>query len=333
MRGQKSEVRGQWSIAGRMLALARRWRLCSHCVAAILVGLGSQSAARGEAPPRQDTAKQTQSNAEASAGDSKQKPADEARPVSEAREEQLTSINLAAQLLGNLSPEHMKQFGQMLEQDWKRRPEWGDMAVAVLKGEAMRPGMGWWRPSYRRFDFTWLRAQFDADTDGAVVRAELPELAKADQLFARLDRDLDGRVTATDLEAVEPAGPANMMASYVFYQLDKDSNGRVTIDEVAGFFANADGEDLGFLTPEDLRVALDDPESRKPATRAPSSGPTPADMLRMFLTGQMGWLEAGPELGDLAPDFTLPTHHGSSTETLSASRGKKPVVLIFGSFT
>ncbi len=39
------------------------------------------------------------------------------------------------------------------------------------------------------------------------------------------------------------------------------------------------------------------------------------------------------KVGDTAPDFTLTTQDGKSTVTLSAYRGKKPVVLIFGSLT
>lgn len=36
--------------------------------------------------------------------------------------------------------------------------------------------------------------------------------------------------------------------------------------------------------------------------------------------------------GVLAPDFTLPLHHGQGAVTLSELRGK-PVVLVFGSYT
>lgn len=39
------------------------------------------------------------------------------------------------------------------------------------------------------------------------------------------------------------------------------------------------------------------------------------------------------EVGDLAPDFTLPDQHGKRQVTLSSFRGKRPVVLIFGSYT
>ena len=40
-----------------------------------------------------------------------------------------------------------------------------------------------------------------------------------------------------------------------------------------------------------------------------------------------------PRAGDLAPDFELGDARGASTVRLSQYRGKKPVALVFGSFT
>lgn len=37
--------------------------------------------------------------------------------------------------------------------------------------------------------------------------------------------------------------------------------------------------------------------------------------------------------GQLAPDFTLPLHDRSGHVTLSSFRGRRPVVLVFGSYT
>ena len=37
--------------------------------------------------------------------------------------------------------------------------------------------------------------------------------------------------------------------------------------------------------------------------------------------------------GEMAPDFTLPTQDRSSSVTLSSFRGRRPVVLVFGSYT
>lgn len=41
----------------------------------------------------------------------------------------------------------------------------------------------------------------------------------------------------------------------------------------------------------------------------------------------------GPAVGQDAPDFALKALHGEKTVELSSFRGKKPVVLIFGSYT
>ena len=40
-----------------------------------------------------------------------------------------------------------------------------------------------------------------------------------------------------------------------------------------------------------------------------------------------------PKAGDVAPDFTLFDISGDESITLSDFRGKKPVALVFGSFT
>ena len=50
----------------------------------------------------------------------------------------------------------------------------------------------------------------------------------------------------------------------------------------------------------------------------PARGERPADRLKV---------------GDLAPDFVLPDAAGKKEVRLSSFRGKKPVVLIFGSHT
>jgi len=39
------------------------------------------------------------------------------------------------------------------------------------------------------------------------------------------------------------------------------------------------------------------------------------------------------EVGDMAPDFELPTYDKSDIIRLSGFRGKSPVVLVFGSYT
>lgn len=49
----------------------------------------------------------------------------------------------------------------------------------------------------------------------------------------------------------------------------------------------------------------------------------------MWLSARKGTLKPG----DAAPDFSLETYDGKSKVQLSALRGEKPVVLVFGSYT
>jgi hypothetical protein len=50
---------------------------------------------------------------------------------------------------------------------------------------------------------------------------------------------------------------------------------------------------------------------------------------KMWLWARRGTLQAG----DVAPDFTLPSHDHKNEVTLSSFRGQRPVVLVFGSYT
>jgi hypothetical protein len=50
---------------------------------------------------------------------------------------------------------------------------------------------------------------------------------------------------------------------------------------------------------------------------------------RMWLWARQGTLN----VGDMAPNFTLPTLDKSAAVTLSSHRGQRPVVLVFGSYT
>ena len=59
-------------------------------------------------------------------------------------------------------------------------------------------------------------------------------------------------------------------------------------------------------------------EKSQPAEQRQGRGQRPPDKLKV---------------GDLAPDFTLKSLDGPRKVTLSDFRGKRPVVLIFGSYT
>jgi|SRR5579872_1210018 len=244
----------------------------------------------------------------------------------------MTPPTLAA-VIEQLSVESRKKFADLLATDWKQRPEWAEMLIVLLKGENMGPGSGWFKPSEKKYDWEWIADRFDANSDGKITPEELGvKEPGSDQFFARLDRDNDGVLQEADFDFVsrQPTTPALMLSQYLPGLLDADSNGRITPEELAEFLKRADTEKTGFITAEDLYREF----TRMLADRdsGGSDMPRPERMLRMFFKGELGVLEPGPALGQTAPDFTLPTHDGSRTVTLSQSRGK-PVILIFGSFT
>jgi Ca2+-binding EF-hand superfamily protein len=245
----------------------------------------------------------------------------------------MTPPTLAA-IVEQLSVESRKKFAALLATDWKNRPEWADMLISLLKGENMAPGAGWFKPSEKRYDWKWISERFDADSDGKISPEELgvkEKEAGSDQFFARLDRDNNGLLEKADFDyfgRTMPTPPL-MMSQYLAALFDTDSNGRIAPEELVAFLKRADPEKSGFITSEDLYREF----TRMFADRDGGDDmPRPERMLPMFFKGELGVLEAGPALGEMAPDFTLPTHDGRDSVTLSKSHGK-PVILIFGSFT
>jgi Ca2+-binding EF-hand superfamily protein len=241
-----------------------------------------------------------------------------------------------ADVVEKLSPGNRRKFGEMLGADWKERPEWADMLIALLQGGGMGPGAGWFKPSAKKYDWNWLADHFDVDGNGTISPEELPaEAPFADLLFARLDRDNDRQLRPADFDYVgrQQNTPPLFMSQFLTSFFDSDSNGRITREELEAFLKRADVDKTGFITSDDLyrdfsKIFFEEQNGGSGG----SDMPRPEKMLPMFFRGEFGVLEAGPTLGDAAPDFTLPTHDGTRQVTLSQSRGK-PVILIFGSFT
>jgi AhpC/TSA family len=239
-----------------------------------------------------------------------------------------------ATLVEKLTPEHRKAFAEMLAADWQdRRAEWADMLIALLKREQINLGVGWFQPGVPKYDWKWLSTKLDANKDGLIAKDELPKDAPYPDLFySRLDRDGDGEIRSADFDffSRQPPTTPQMLSRFLATVLDADSNGRITAEEIQNWLKGADKEQAGFLTVDDLN------EDFNRAIADLNSGgddmPGPDKMLGMFFRGELGVWGAGPKLGEEAPDFTLPTHDGKETVTLSKSRGK-PVILIFGSFT
>lgn len=74
---------------------------------------------------------------------------------------------------------------------------------------------------------------------------------------------------------------------------------------------------------------------QKPDVFSSIMSKTPSAVFMIFPFKPM-WLsarEGNLNVGDEAPDFSLETYDKKSRVQLSALRGKKPVVLVFGSYT
>ena len=80
-------------------------------------------------------------------------------------------------------------------------------------------------------------------------------------------------------------------------------------------------------------IALRRPAAHAEGGTAEPWNPSPGKLLKMLLAGELGSLQAGPKLNDEAPGFRLATFDGKTKVSLADYRGKKPVVLVFGSFT
>jgi hypothetical protein len=230
-----------------------------------------------------------------------------------------------------LSPAWREMLWQCVRE--RRPPEIVQMALAIARGSQMGPNAGWFHDGQSRYGWQWLARRYDANRDGRITRKEFKGPA---ELFDRLDRDRDGVLTAADFDWSDrsPFVRQSRMTDAWFIRLDANSNGRISRAEWEAFFNRA-ARGKQYLTRDDLRAAL------TPAAPAKSSGPpkkggggpSPMVFIRGLLNGELGSHFEGPAVGAVAPDFTLPTHDGKRKVRLAEFRGRKPVVLIFGSFT
>lgn len=217
-----------------------------------------------------------------------------------------------------------------------RVPEAVEMFVSILKnGAEMGPGSAWFHPSTSRYGWSWLAPRMDANGDGGII---IDEFLGSPRLFNRLDRDGDGAITAEDLDWTGKSVFLQTKA-YVrgrFAAFDRNANGRISREEWEKVF-DAMAKGKNFLAAEDLIDVLY-PQAR-PAPRESKPGRTPPDMpsrwtlLKGLFSGEIGSMTEGPNVGEPAPDFTLTTVDEEKQISLADFKGKKPVVLIFGSFT
>ncbi len=213
-----------------------------------------------------------------------------------------------------------------------------EMFTAILRGEPVGPGAGWFHPAQSRYDWKWLADRMDADHDGAVTP---DEFTGPKELFDRLDRNRDGRLTAEDFDwsDASPYWRQTAAARMLLRRADADGDGKLSAEEWQSLFRQAaKGKDK--LTADDLRALLFPPPLPSLPPRVgegkgggpPPGMPSRLTLLRGFLKSEIGSPFEGPAVGRPAPDFTLHTPDGKKL-SLHDYRADRPMVLVFGSFT
>src|SRR5262249_31148261 len=112
-----------------------------------------------------------------------------------------------------------------------------------------------------------------------------------------------------------------MMANHLFKLVDTNDDGQITAEEWMALFQKA-AKGKNHLTPDDLFQVMVRKRSLKEPVRALG-----------LAKAETGSFFEGPGVGQIAPDFTLKTRGRKHEIRLSQYRGRKPVVLVFGSYT
>jgi alkyl hydroperoxide reductase subunit AhpC len=203
------------------------------------------------------------------------------------------------------------------------------MLLAILRGTWATGKDSWFGPAESRFDWKWLAELHGVDpTKGEITKEKFHGPAT---MFARLDRDGDGRIAASDFDWSEKNSfvVQSNFATRFFRRMNPRGDGKLTKADMEAFFDRvASGKD--HLTPDDLRAAL---LATGPSGFTPGDVPTVEMLVRGLYSGELGSIHEGPRVGAAAPEFALKTLDGKETVKLSRLIGPKPLVLVFGNFT
>lgn len=235
-------------------------------------------------------------------------------------------------------------------------------AMLVAASSLLAQGFGRGGSQGQVFDF--LVDKYDKDKDGK-VSAE--EYTRGQGKFRRYDRDGDGFLTAADFRGGRGTrrDNADRMIMRIVGGADSDGDRSITAAEWKAFVhASDDGEGaarIDALIPENMRRRADRirPTLLRALDRDKSGKVELAELMLAFArldknedqtitADEMGRqrsrnqrspgparrAQSVPRRGEPAPDFDLPlADMPDKTVRLSSFTGKKPVALIFGSYT
>jgi hypothetical protein len=229
------------------------------------------------------------------------------------------------------NPQDDVQFYRLV-QHVRRDAKESDFALmlrAILSGSMMGQGDGWFKSSESRYNWKWLAERFDVKKKGKIKEEDW---TGPKELFTRLDRDRNGTISEDDLDWSSKAAYVKQMnQAYQWLRLvDPNKDQKLTREEWSELFDKL-AQGKTYLNADDVRALLN------PTASAAQFGfpdiPSKATLLKGLLSGELGSPCEGPKIGEKAPDFTLATCDNLKSITLSQFLGKKPVVLVFGSFT
>jgi len=145
---------------------------------------------------------------------------------------------------------------------------------------------------------------------GRLLGADEEVTLKAlDSWFKGLDSNADGKLAQAELTCV-----SDTWARLAVRRLDRDNDRALSKSEFVEAYGVADADKSGTLSVKELAA----PTMRRRGGRGGGGGRARGNP---------------PAVGEVAPDFTLKSLDGKTTHTLSSYKGKKPVALIFGSYT
>ena len=188
----------------------------------------------------------------------------------------------------------------------------------------------------KKFDPARLLEQNDANKDGFLQRSELSE--RMQQRFEQMDLNNDGKLSREELDkmaqrfgqAPAPAGNPDVAPDVLFRLLDANNDGKLSkeeLDNAARVLQKLDTNKDGTIDQAELKAYSEKGEQK----RAPKKAGRPGEVITPAAKGERQ--KEALNVGDPAPDFTLPELKGTKELTLSSFRGVKPVVLIFASYT
>ncbi len=203
------------------------------------------------------------------------------------------------------------------------------MLLSIARQESLGAQNGWFGPAQSKFDFSSLVRRWGPPIEGGF---RIDDLSDPVDWLRRLDRNQDGRISASDLDwsDVNPWVQQSYVANRFFRRLNSRGDGQITAPEWQAFFDTARGP-AASLSFEAFRDAL--------IGSGPTGGLRPGDipsaeaLLKGLANGELGSLQEGPRPGETAPDFSLPTLEGTGSLSLSSLVGNQPSVLVFGNYT